>query len=205
MKDQKISVLEKYMPAAAAEIIATWIDQYQCEFKIAKNRSTKLGDYRHPFRGSAHRISVNHNLNHFAFLVTTVHEFAHLTTWNKYQSKVKPHGIEWKTNFKELMLPFFELDIFPSEIKKVIITYLQNPTASSCSDINLFKALQKYDIRDSSLISVEEVPLNQHFAMHNGRVFKKLTKIRKRYRCVEIKTGLMYLFSPIANVKLVQL
>ena len=38
--------------------------------------------------------------------------------------------------------------------------------------------------------------------MKNGRTFRKLERIRKRYRCIEIKTGLIYLFSPIAEVQL---
>lgn len=77
---EKENVLSQYMPVAAAPIIARWIDYFQCEFKISKSRATKLGDYRHPFRGVGHKISVNNNLNAYAFLVTTVHEFAHLLT-----------------------------------------------------------------------------------------------------------------------------
>ena len=95
----KVDVLAQYMPLSAAPIISKWIDYFQCEFKISKNRATKLGDYRHPFKNNGHKISVNNNLNSYAFLVTTVHEFAHLLTWNEYKNKVKPHGNEWKNNF----------------------------------------------------------------------------------------------------------
>lgn len=200
--DQKVQILSKYIPDEAAPLISKWIDHYRCDFKISRNRDTKLGDYRPPQRGDGHKISVNHNLNKYAFLVTTVHEFAHLQTWNEHKQQAKPHGLEWKNNFKKMMQPFFELDIFPMDVKKAIVSYLQNPAASSCSDLNLYKTLRSYDQKDPTLLSVEKIPDQHAFIMKNGRIFKKLGKIRKRYRCVEVKTGLIYLFSPIAEVKL---
>lgn len=203
MLDSKIKILSKYIPEEAAPLIANWIDFYRCEFKISKSRNTKLGDYRPPHQNERHKISVNHNLNKYAFLVTTVHEFAHLVTWKEFKRSAKPHGLEWKENFKKMMIPFFELEIFPMDVKKAIITYLQNPAASSCTDLHLYKTLKSYDIQDPSLTLVEKIPNNHLFMMRNGRTFRKLEKIRKRYRCVEIKTGLIYLFSPIAEVILI--
>ncbi len=200
MSEQKIKILSKYMPQPAAPLISKWIDYYKCEFKIAKGRNTKFGDYRPPQRGNGHQISVNYNLNQFAFLVTTVHEFAHLLTWIEHQQKAKPHGLEWKANFKKMMQPFFELDIFPMDVKKAIVNYLHNPAASSCTDVHLFKTLNNYDKKDPSLVLIDKIPENALFAMKNGRVFRKMEKIRKRYRCIEVSTGLVYLFSPIAEV-----
>ena len=202
MPDKKVEILSKYIPLPAAPLVAKWIDYYKCDFKISRDRNSKFGDYRPPQRGHGHKISVNYNLNVFAFLVTTVHEFAHLVTWQEFKDKAKPHGIEWKINFKKMMQPFFELDIFPKEIQLAIKNYLQNPAASSCSDINLYKALRSYDEKPDGALTVEQVLENQVFTLKNGRTFKKLGRIRKRYRCVEIKTGLIYLFSPIAEVYL---
>lgn len=203
--DPKVKILSKYIPDEAAPLISKWIDFYQCDFKISKKRDTKLGDYRPPFNGDGHKISVNYNLNPYAFLVTTVHEFAHLVTWKEHKQLAKPHGQEWKSNFKRMMEPFFEFDIFPMEVKKAIVAYLQNPAASSCSDLNLYKTLRNYDKKDPSLVSVEQIPIHHSFMMKNGRVFKKMEKIRKRYRCIELKTGLIYLFSPVAEVQLLVL
>lgn len=195
----KIEVLAQYMPASAAPIIAKWIDYFQCEFKISKGRNTKLGDYRHPFKGKGHKISVNNNLNPYAFLVTTVHEFAHLLTWNDHKGKVKPHGSEWKYNFKRMMNPFFELQVFPSDIHHTIINYLDNPAASSCTDLSLARALQKYDT-DLSTTRVEELPIHTVFVLKDGRKFKKGERVRKRYRCVCLDNGNIYLFNPLAEV-----
>lgn len=201
--DKKIEILSKYIPVEAAPLIANWIDFHRCDFKIAKSRNTKFGDYRPPQRGHGHKISVNHNLNIYAFLVTTVHEFAHLVTWKEFEHRAKPHGLEWKQNFKRMMQPFFELDVFPLAVKKAVQNYLENPAASSCSDISLFKALKAFDEKTNGSLTVDQLQENQIFALKNGRTFRKLNKIKKRHRCVEIKSGLIYLFSPIAEVFLV--
>lgn len=198
----KTAILAQYMPPEAAPIIAKWIDYFQCEFKISKNRSTKLGDYRHPFKGKGHKISVNNNLNAYAFLVTTVHEFAHLLTWNDHKNKVKPHGDEWKSNFKRMMQPFFDLTIFPAEIKHTIINYLNNPAASSCTDLSLARALKRYD-PVMHTASLEELPTAAVFVLKDGRKFKKGERLRKRYRCLCLDNGNIYLFNPLAEVLLI--
>ncbi|ADY53817.1 hypothetical protein Pedsa_3282 [Pseudopedobacter saltans DSM 12145] len=200
--DKKIQILSQYMPEKAAMLISEWIDKYRCEFKITKGRESKFGDYRAPFRNSGHRISVNHNLNPYAFLITTVHEFAHLLTFNQWKGKVKPHGAEWKNNFKMMMIPFFEMEILPSDVEKALAKYLKNPAASSCSDQVLFGVLRNYNEKiDNGFVSITEITENQIFEIKTGRKFKKLSKNRTRYKCLEISTGRIYLFSPLAEVR----
>ncbi|QNL52114.1 SprT-like domain-containing protein [Olivibacter sp. SDN3] len=201
MIEKTTSILEKYLPKQAAPIIAQWIYQAPCMFKISKNRLSKFGDYRSPFGRKGHRISINHNLNPYAFLVTTVHEFAHLKTWNEYKSRVKPHGKEWKKNFKLLMEPFFNGEILPPDVRAAVTTYLGNPAASSCGDLTLFRTLQRYDQPRAGFVRVEELPPGAAFVLPNGRIFRKGEKMRTRFRCTEIHTGKVYLFSPVAEVK----
>lgn len=196
----KTAVLKQFLPADAAPVIARWIDYFNCEFKVSKSRNSKYGDYRPPQRGCGHRISVNYNLNPYAFLVTTVHEFAHLLTWNEHKEQAKPHGAEWKRNFKRMMAPFFEREILPPDVHKAINGYLQNPSASSCTDLNLFRVLNRYDTPKQHSVHVEKLPVNSIFKTKNGKIFRKETLVKKRYRCTEIKTGLVYLFSPLAEV-----
>ncbi|MCW8309986.1 SprT-like domain-containing protein [Sphingobacterium sp. InxBP1] len=194
------ATLKKYMPEEAAPIISNWINDTGCLFKISRSRSSKLGDYRAPFRGSPHRISVNHDLNRYSFLITTIHEFAHLQTWNKHQHRVKPHGTEWKNHFKQLMDPFLKLSIFPADIKQAILNYMENPAASSCTDLHLFRTLKAYDTAKSSALTVESLEDGHYFALKNGRSFQRIGKIRKRYKCMELSTRRIYLFNPIAEV-----
>ena len=201
---ENVSILKDYIPEEATHIIAQWITDSGCQFKISKSRSSKFGDYRPPHQGKGHRISVNHDLNPYAFLITTVHEFAHLKTWNEHKHLVKPHGSTWKRNFKELMEVFFELAIFPPDIKEAVQVYLRNPKASSCTDVHLFRTLKKYDQIKESHHTIEALPEMSIFSVKNGRVFQKGKKLRKRYRCVEMKTGRVYLFNPIAEVQLLK-
>lgn len=196
--------LSKYMPASAAPIISQWITDSKCLFRISRTRASKLGDYRPPHGGQGHRISVNHNLNAYAFLITTIHEFAHLKTWNHYQNKVRPHGKEWKIHFRQLMQPFIRTGIFPADVDAALARYMDNPAASSCTDLNLFRILKKYDIQNNGMKAVEQLAEDTIFALKNGRVFQKKEKIRKRYRCVELKTQRIYLFSPIAEVTVLE-
>ena len=191
------------MPPIAAPLISRWIDYFGCEFKVSRNRNSKFGDYRHPYGDKGHRISVNYDLNPYAFLVTTVHEFAHLHTWNEHKNKVRPHGAEWKANFKRMMQPFFEQEVFPPEIKRAIINYLNNPAASSCSDLDLYRSLRSHDAPKADAISVEKLPPRAVFKLKDGRVFQLEQRLRKRYRCIEISTKRLYLFSPVAEVELI--
>lgn len=192
------------MPEEAAPIISNWINHTACLFKISRSRSTKLGDYRAPFKGSPHRISVNYDLNPYSFLITTIHEFAHLQTWNKHRHRVKPHGPEWKQHFKELMNPFLKLNIFPADINGAIHSYMENPAASSCTDLHLFRTLKAYDKAKENALTVEALEDGHFFKLKNGRSFQRIEKIRKRYKCMELSSKRMYLFNPIAEVFLLE-
>jgi hypothetical protein len=48
---------------------------------------------------------------------------------------------------------------------------------------------------------VEQIPEGGCFSLEDQRVFRKGKKLRKRYQCVEVATGKLYLFSPIYEVK----
>jgi len=200
----KVKILETYLPADAAPLIGRWIDYFKYEFKISRNRNSKFGDYRPPHDGKGHRISVNYDLNPYAFLVTTVHEFAHLHTWNQHSHKAKPHGAEWKNNFKKMMQPFFEKEIFPPDVRHAITSYLDNPAASSCSDLSLYRSLRKYDRPKESHTTVEKLPVKALFKLKDGRVFRKEEKLRKRYKCIEVHSRRVYLFSAVAEVEVVE-
>ncbi len=192
--------LSKYIPEAAAPIISQWINDTACRFKVTKSRSSKLGDYRSPFKNEPHQITINHDLNPFSFLITTVHEFAHLKTWQNHKNKVRPHGTEWKNNFKGLMDPFIRLNLFPADVTTALVKYMNNPAASSCTDLNLYKTLKNYDNKQEAIVTIDTLEFQQYFSIKSGRVFQKQEKLRKRYKCLEVSTQRIYLFHPIAEV-----
>jgi len=196
--------LSKYIPEQAAPIISQWINDTGCRFNVTRSRSSKLGDYRAPFRGQVHQITVNHDLNPFSFLITTIHEFAHLKTWNEYKNRVKPHGVEWKRNFKQLIELFIRLNIFPADVLQAVTAYMDNPAASSCTDLHLYRALKNYDVKNNATLHIEDLEHQSVFCLKNGRSFQRLEKIRKRYRCIALDSQKIYLFHPLAEVFPVQ-
>lgn len=193
-------ILKKYLPEETVGLISEWIIEFDFKLKITKERKTRLGDYTSPRSGLNHTITINYNLNKYAFLITLVHEVAHLVTFNEHKNNVNPHGAEWKRNFQKMMHPFLTPDIFPLEVFAALRKYLQNPAASSCSDIHLLRTLKLHD-EDNSSIFLEHLPINTVFLYNGSRVFKKGERIRKRYKCVEIKSGVVFLFNPITEVE----
>jgi SprT protein len=193
-------ILKKYLPEQSVSQIAQWIVELDFKLKIKRERSTRLGDYMWPRNGSNHTITINHNLNKFSFLITMVHEVAHLVTYNEYKDSVTPHGREWKQNFQKLMQPFLTPEIFPLEIFSALRKYMQNPAASSCTDMQLLRVLKLHD-ENSDSIFLEHIPTNTLFIYRENKIFKKGEKIRKRFKCVEIKSGAVYLFNPLTEVQ----
>lgn len=168
-------ILKKYIPAPAVDLIAHWIIDFDFKLKITKERSSKLGDYRPPLQGNNHQITINFNLNPYAFLITLIHEIAHLCTWNKHQNKVNPHGSEWKSEYRRMMAPFLNEVIFPADILQALKKYMANPAAASCSDANLLRVLKRYDKKDEnrSLVLLENLRMHTSFLYNGDRVFIK--------------------------------
>jgi len=193
-------ILKKYLPEESVGLIAQWIVELDFKLKIKRERSTRLGDYTSPHNGLNHTITINHNLNKFSFLITLVHEVAHLVTYNEYKNTVSPHGKEWKQNFQKLMQPFLTPDIFPLEIFSALRSYMQNPAATSCTDTKLLRVLKLHD-QESDLLFLERLPANTLFLYNGSKIFKKGDKVRKRIKCVEIKSGSVYLFNPLTEVQ----
>jgi hypothetical protein len=98
------------------------------------------------------------------------------------------------------MLPFLRPEIFPMELLPLLAKHFKNPKASSDTDTDLALALKQFnETNDKTYIF--ELPLGQAFKLYNGRVFKRGEKRRKRFECVEVKTGKLYLFNPNAEVE----
>jgi hypothetical protein len=191
----------KYLPQQCVPVIAQWIVEYDFKLKITRERSSRLGDYTAPRGSSNHLITINHNLNRYAFFITLVHEVAHLVTYNQHKNSVTPHGREWKQNFQVLMQPFLSTEIFPVEVFAALRRYMNNPAASSCSDTQLLKTLKLHD-QGNGTVFLEYLPAGSIFLYNGSRIFQKGERVRKRFKCTEIKSGNIYLFNPLAEVEL---
>lgn len=172
------------------------------QLKITRPRKTKFGDYRFPRKGdNRHRISINSNLNPYAFLITLVHEMAHLKAFKDHGQRIKPHGKEWQREFIKLAKPFIEAGIFPTEVEQSLIKSLNKGSASSCTDLELYRSLKQYDPDQEKKFTVEQIPEGTHFVIGGNKIFKKGPQSRKRFRCLNVKNGREYMVHPLAEVK----
>ena len=194
------SVLERYLPERAVDPCMELIRSNGVHLKIVDERITRHGDYRILPDGS-HLITMNAMTNRYRFLITLVHEIAHLLAFERFGRRIKPHGVEWKRTFQHLMLPFLRPEIFPPQLLPLLARHFKNPRASSSTDTALSLALREYDVRPREKQYVFELPEGSFFRLYNGRIFRKGPRKIKRYQCLELSTGKLYLFQPQAEVE----
>jgi len=177
-----------------------YLYQYKVHLTVTRERKTVLGDYRNAVDGKNHRISVNGNLNRYAFLVTLIHELAHLVTYIQFGNRVKAHGKEWKRVYALMLADFLKLEIFPADIKVAFTESIHDLPASSCADEGLTRVLKNYDKNENGLLLVEQIKEGDFFQTADKRIFRKGRKLRKRFECIEVATKRVYLFSPLYEV-----
>lgn len=202
-QEKPLEGLAQFMPPGTFESVAPYFTEHSIYLTITRHRQSLHGDYRPPTRRHPyHRISVNATLNAYSFLITLLHELAHLTTTVAHGLKPPPHGKEWKEEFRQILSPFLGKDIFPADVETALKAYLRNPAASTCTDPRLYKALARYDAPEEGRLHAEEVAVGQKFEL-SGRTFIKLEQLRTRARCKELESGRIYFVQGIALVKVV--
>lgn len=193
-----IEVLGRYLPEEAIIPCFELIKKHGVHLKIVDQRLTRHGDYR-KLSGGGHLITINAGPNPYRFLITLIHELAHLVAFIEYGQRIAPHGIEWKTTFKEMILPFINPAVFPKDLLPVLAKHFKNPKASSSGDPVLDKYLALYDT-DTTGVFIEDLAEGTLFSYRENRKFRKGIKRRKRFECIEIATQKMYLFQPNSRV-----
>ncbi len=194
-------VFERFVPPKSVIYCDKLYKNLGFEFKIKKARLTKLGDYRYHPKTNKHTITINNDLNPYAFLVTYLHEVAHLIAFKQHGRTIQPHGKQWKESFKEVSKPLLTTDIFPEKVLGALLRYFKNPKASSCSDPVLYEILKQFDSESTSLL-LKEISVGKAF-IFNKKAFMKLEKKRTRAVCKELKTGRKYMISELAEVHLI--
>ena len=186
------------IPEASLEYVKSLILYENITIKLKKSRKTKHGDFSVKKNGLC-MITINDDLNQYRFLITLIHEISHYKAYEKYGPYIKPHGVEWKNIFKNLLLPIINSEVFPNDILRTLAIYAKNPKASSDTDLNLSLALNKYNMNQYDYVF--GLSNGSVFKASNDRVYVMIKKLRKRYECMDVLTKKLYLFSPNVKIK----
>ena len=189
------------MPKEAEDYCVRLWRQYGFRLKLSNHRRSKWGDYR--YRKSAdgteqHQISVNRTLPAEAFLLTYLHEVAHLIAFQQHGFHIRPHGAEWKRCFRQLLHPVLSQPMVLAEVQLPLQRYAQNPKATVHADGALLRAL----LRDKPLdgnIPLASVAEQEQFVFQ-GRKFLKEKVRRTRALCREVTSGKRYTIALSAYV-----
>lgn len=200
-----MQALAAFLPEGSFEQVVAYIQRYRVHLTITKKRKSVLGDYRHAGIGKNHRITVNGDLNKYEFLITLLHELAHLLTFKQYRHSVEVHGLEWKNCYSFLLSDFVKMGVFPPDISTALQRSIMNPAATANGETDLLLVLRKYNVKQNGLLPVAEIPAGRLFQTENSRVFMKGMLRRKRFECVEVKSGLRYSFSAVTEVRLLEI
>lgn len=197
--EQPMHRLQEFIPPGSFDKVVQYLHQYKVELTITRQRKTLLGVYRNAVAGKNHRISINGNLNKYDFLITLLHELAHLLAFELHGPRIMAHGKEWKEIYKHLLASFLQEKIFPEDISRAVLQSLKNPGASACGDLALSRVLKQYDSRQKGIL-IETLAMGTTFRTADGRSFTLLKKNRTRYVCSEIPSGKLYTFSALYEV-----
>jgi hypothetical protein len=192
-----LELLRSHLPSGAWPVVQQWLRRNPVLVRVSAPRTTKLGDYRNATKTQPHRVSVNNDLNKYAFLVTLIHEFAHYSTVARTKRWKDPHGKHWKEEYHRLMRPFMSRAVLPADVLHALEHHLYDAPASSCTDHQLMRVLRKYD-RDPRPM-LEELPDRTVFRF-NDRIFVKGPQLRKRYKCHCLNDRRIYFIDPLAEV-----
>lgn len=198
--EQEKSILAEHLPLRSVDYVHSLFQKYPCNFKIVPPRKGKLGDCRYPMYNREAQITVNGDLPLLQFLITTIHEFAHLKTFLDNGKRVAPHGAEWKANYVLLFQPVInQLLIEPNEIE-VIKKHLDSPSATSCNDPHLS---DHFNTKNDGTLLLKDIPSGAHFAF-NGRRFIKGNLVQKKFIIYDADNQRDYRLSGLANVHLLK-
>lgn len=195
--------LKPHLPALSLSYCVKLWEEVPFSFHVKKPRATKLGDFRYRKDQKIQTITINSDLNPYQFLLTYIHEVAHLRAFEKFGVNHAPHGQEWKKTFQELMLPVMNESVFPKDILIPLKIHMRNPSASSAKDLFLMKEMGKYDTNQATTTGsfLADLAPGSIFIV-SGRKFKKGETRRTRVLCEEIATGKKFLISRLAKVVL---
>lgn len=164
-------------------------------FRIVRPRRTRLGDFRALPNGTTY-ITVNADLNPYAFLITYVHEVAHCAVYHTYKRPGKPHGPIWQAQFQRLLAPLLTEAIFPADVLVELLRYMVRPAATTSAQPALMQVLRRYNRepvqqRTTGQQELRQLAEGQLFQLQKKRYIRGKLR-RTRVVCKDVQSGRSY-------------
>lgn len=194
-------VLRNFIPHKSIERCINLLIYYNVEFVVAPSRSTKYGDSSTNSDIKKFKITVSEDQNKYSFLITLIHEIAHVSTWKKFPRVQHPHGLHWKKEYRRHMKHFLSNSIFPKPLVHALAHFIEDPSSTSCNNFHLHKVLMAYDRPKRGWYYLENLDYNCTFKINTGRIFVKKKILKKNIECREYFTKDIYLLSKLMLVK----
>ena len=198
MENAIAQIFTLHVPRASRDYCVSLWNTYNFRLKLRNKRISKVGDFS-ASPGTIPLITINRDLHPYLFLITYIHEVAHLVAHEKFGNRIESHGKEWKSLFNQLMQPVLLEEIFPSPLLVVLKKHLTNPKASTFSDMALSKILRHYDSKQKNVVLLSQLPEGTVFG-YNGKWFKRGKMRRTRIVCNELGSRHKYLVPADAAV-----
>ncbi len=196
--------MSQKLPSVALNYAVELWEKEPFSFRTTATRKSKLGDFRYRRDREIQTITINADLNPYQFLLTYIHEVAHLHAFVRFGIEIAPHGAEWKSTFQQLMIPILSTTFFPIDLLIPLRKHMKNPKASSSADLFLMKEMSKYDDKNtnSEILFLSDIKPGIRFLL-SGREFEKGETRRTRVLCQEVGSGKKYLIAQLAKVTLI--
>ncbi|MFH2095621.1 MAG: hypothetical protein ABIJ16_07955 [Bacteroidota bacterium] len=198
MAEKQTDEVKKYFPPDSEDYVIRQIKKYRIDLKFVRPRSTKTGDYRPPSPPYGHRISLNNDLNALSMLTTFLHELAHLHVHEKYFFRRSPHGRHWFAEFRKLMLEATKLGLYPDAISEIIRQTIIEKKAGNYRSVLSYALNPRDDTSDKLLL--KDLGPGYEITIRNNRRFRVIEKLRRRYKCIDLKNGRLYLVHGDAEI-----
>ena len=191
--------LESHLGEQRSKGVLRYLDELDCAFKLVPTRVSKLGDFR--VKGQQKSISINKQANSYRFMLTLMHEMAHLKTYNEFGFKVKPHGAEWKNNYRQMMQLFHIQALFQDTeaLQQLFMEELRQPKACAGVKIDREKILNSFD-EGNDLPLLEELAINSLFVFR-GKQYRKIQNRRTRVLCLRLDSQKQYTINKASKVR----
>lgn len=195
------STLKRWLPDGAVSRVCDYLMANNVSLRIARERTSKLGDYRPPQRGAAnHAISVDGSLGREFFLFVLLHEMAHLEN-RRDNPRSASHGHEWQAQYARLIVDY--LDCFPPDLQPMLAKYASRIPLNRRLLAEIEAHMKAMTPGHEAGLTLADLQAGDLFSLRRrpGTLYRADERRRTRWLCTSLSDGRRYLVSGRAEVE----